>query len=347
MAGLGLSIEDLQKWESGIMRPGPTIASAPKKDKPVTEFAEAVATPLSLSPTGIGQAAATAVSAAPFLAGEKSFKELLSSLSEVVLGVVGNKAVPAVKKVWGGQSATGYMDAVRSKQVFRPAAPLADGKVRFEIPDTAAKVKLENFTPFNFDGTPGRIGAEGTLKELLDHPELFKNYPFLERTKVTLVLDPNLGTVATGYHRNDINEIVLQAENKDALISTLMHEIQHAIQIKEGFNTGGSANTISDVIAGKYSGAQVNLKKPGEIYSDSDIKSGSLLESQLKRVGRLKPGSDPLSQNYLQYLHLAGEQEARQVGERALMTPEQLLATPPWRHPGDVNQDKLIFTIYK
>ena len=95
-----------------------------------------------------------------------------------------------------------------------------DGKPRFEVDDSGAKIKNPN----------GK-----TLGEILDHPELFKNYPELQN--MTVKVDPNLR--GNGEFQPWDNSITVKSASDPG---TLLHETQHGIQTKEGFAKGANAS---------------------------------------------------------------------------------------------------------
>jgi hypothetical protein len=110
-----------------------------------------------------------------------------------------------------------------------------DKKWRFEISDAEASV----------------AARAGSLGDVLDHPELKEAYPSLiKNTRVEntgtpgeggLFMSPGLDRPKiiraidrlTGYQPNRI------ALDRDAGKSTLLHEVQHGIQEREGFHPGG------------------------------------------------------------------------------------------------------------
>lgn len=102
-----------------------------------------------------------------------------------------------------------------------------DGKPRFEISDDRAE-----FNPTAFD-----IKKSADLDEVLIHPELFKTYPELHQVKVELT--PPRGDGISGYFEPHEGKIYLVEGPYDHK-STILHEIQHWIQFKEGFALGGN-----------------------------------------------------------------------------------------------------------
>lgn len=101
-----------------------------------------------------------------------------------------------------------------------------DGKWRYELDDSKVRVKDD-------------LHTYGTLKEVIDAPELFAAYPDAENIFVSF--ENTNGK--SGAYNPEFDSISLNAELKsdpDKLKSTLLHEMQHAIQNREGFASGAS-----------------------------------------------------------------------------------------------------------
>lgn len=94
---------------------------------------------------------------------------------------------------------------------------------KFEIGDSKARLN-PNFK------------SGGKLGELLEHEELFKAYPELKDISVKKINDE--GGEKLGYYDPNKKEIAI---NNIGDKSTLMHEVQHAIQDIEGFAKGSGA----------------------------------------------------------------------------------------------------------
>ena len=91
------------------------------------------------------------------------------------------------------------------------------------------------------------------LDEVVKHDKLFEAYPALRDVKVRF--EANTGNKEGSYHP-ETNEIVLRTGLKlepEALKSTLIHEIQHAVQEREGFARGTSPVYWDEMIQGGYS----------------------------------------------------------------------------------------------
>ena len=96
-----------------------------------------------------------------------------------------------------------------------------DGAWKFEIDDNPAKIKNQN---------------ADKLGDLLEHKELFKAYPELKDIKIKKIIDEKGENL--GYYDPNKKEIGI---NNIGDKSTLMHEVQHAIQDIEGFAKGSGA----------------------------------------------------------------------------------------------------------
>lgn len=106
----------------------------------------------------------------------------------------------------------------------------ADGKWRFEIDDSRMQLRTDAADIPNYT----------TLRELVDAPELFEAYPDMADLSVTLhtLEDGQNG----GYSRKfDSIELSRDLKNRpEALLNSLIHEVQHAIQNREEFASGAN-----------------------------------------------------------------------------------------------------------
>lgn len=106
----------------------------------------------------------------------------------------------------------------------------ADGKWRFEIDDSRMQLRTDAADIPNYT----------TLGELVNAPELFEAYPDMADLSVTFhtLEDGQNG----GYSRKfDSIELSRDLKNRpEALLNSLIHEVQHAIQNREGFASGAN-----------------------------------------------------------------------------------------------------------
>lgn len=91
------------------------------------------------------------------------------------------------------------------------------------------------------------------LRDILDHEELFKKYPSLGSIQVDFVR-VNPGESVFGYYIHSPKPVIGITQNVltdkgDGVLSTLLHEIQHAIQRQEGFAAGADADSSVSIDA--------------------------------------------------------------------------------------------------
>ncbi len=191
-----------------------------------------------------------------------------------------------------------------------------------------------------------------TLKDYIDAPSLFTEYPQLRDVKIKF---DNL-TGARGYWSHSDNTIVLDNNLKGEIKRVLAHEIQHAIQDIEGFARGGNEHTadelrdkarvwawrnglvataqdyphlagttaIQQLLIDEYTQDGLQQYIPTE---EQRIKGFNLYvrgydnegyQSAWEQMSKIRPGD-----NRGTYRRLAGEVEARNVANRLNYTPEE------------------------
>ncbi|WP_148224947.1 DUF6782 family putative metallopeptidase [Nitratifractor salsuginis] len=209
--------------------------------------------------------------------------------------------------MFAGSKATGFKDAEEAGRVHPGKYDLMP---RFEIDDSKSTIKSIE---------PGTH----RLEDVLQHDELYRNYPELKDVKVTFAEMPK---GEKGYYEPGKNEIVLNSTMpKDEIRSSLLHEAQHAIQDTEGFAGGGSYD-------------QALRKIEGRIYDLEKRSSLSPLEAmrykdQLDELKRAKG-----EKAFELYQKMAGEIEAREVQARQGLTPEERNIIPPYENTGTLAQ---------
>jgi len=168
----------------------------------------------------------------------------------------------------------------------------ADGKWRYEMPDV--KFNDININTLNKNDKYNYI--EDKLGKILKDNELFKTYPELRDTELVLYSFSNPEGTTGRYTGNfetpnialwgvDYSKPELTNEQK----STLIHEIQHAIQDIEGFARGGSSSkflNLDNPLFAKYNSKdnQKAVKRYNELYNSLEYRkelseSNKLFES--------------------------------------------------------------------
>lgn len=207
--------------------------------------------------------------------------------------------------------------------------------------------------------------GNATLEDILDHEALFRAYPQLRRTKVEFADMPKN---TMGSYSPSQNLITLSNELRNAPESTLVHEIQHAIQNAEGFTRGSNREyweeklTSGDKIQSKgFQDAREKLiqfqlnkaneealalkdkiEQAGEL--DDDLTKYDRLWEEAERRGldgKINEYYDLLDNYYTQmnrpgnsvpselYYNTAGEIEARDAANRRSMSDWTRKMVPP------------------
>lgn len=215
-----------------------------------------------------------------------------------------------------------------------------DGKWRYEIDDPGIK---PDYWDSYYNRIKTRIPYNTTLSDLLsDDSQLLKLYPQLADVKI--VIGTISENILTGGQKGffDVNRNLISINYYSQLkyggkqgISTLVHEIQHAVQEIEGFAVGGSPqmfmqdySNLSDAID-EYNGKLKQLvqdHEKGLIPKDkfNDLYHDTMTH-KLGYVRELQALRDPITGTigYPQYKRLAGEIEAREVQNRIELTESE------------------------
>ena len=170
-----------------------------------------------------------------------------------------------------------------------------------------------------FTGSPAKLAIE--------HPELYRAYPELEDVRVMqgTVKPDFLGAFIPKYNALEVTTEGLKKDPR----STALHEMQHAIQEKEGFAVGGNLDTMARLKSTIYD-------KIGELNSQmgtyvkamdasSDPVEKALLKQQYDAAMEERMKLVPFAQlePYDAYRALMGEAEARLTQTRKDLTSEE------------------------
>jgi hypothetical protein len=191
-----------------------------------------------------------------------------------------------------------------------------DGNWKFELPDHE----------IYFTGHEG-VGVGGP-NSLVQHPILKEAYPDLQHVRIAFSPELSRGD---GVYANFSGGAKPTAE-KPAQIrlpvgppwetpGIAVHELQHGVQDIENFGRYGTPLNAYDPV--HLERAKDLLRRADQLRSQGDAKAASTLD--YRAISVLQSAT-----NFDNYMRLAGEIEARNAQTRALMTPEQRLAKPPW-----------------
>ncbi|NLU13398.1 MAG: hypothetical protein GXX06_09470 [Gammaproteobacteria bacterium] len=143
-----------------------------------------------------------------------------------------------------------------------------DGKWRFEISDDQAKLRVAGKNAGELIDSAALDAITGGRKfpvtsDLIDHAQLFVAYPKLSNIKVERM--PEGGTALARLKRRATGFTIQLRDNlpREKVASAILHELQHGIQVYEGFAVGGSKNMVfSDL---DMSGANAYRALAGEV----------------------------------------------------------------------------------
>lgn len=212
----------------------------------------------------------------------------------------------------------------------------ADSRWRQEIDDSKATVNPKAFKTI----TAEHIGPGGkkitqefnpSLGDILDHPELYKAYPDLRHIEVIPFKEGEQYGRAAYNASNDTIEL-----GKNFAIEDVLHEVQHAIQKREGFAKGGSpAQNFALRFEEELRIAKIEANQLLQ-YRQSDKFKGWSKEDEgriqeLKRLFEIDTLRKSLAfkEAESQYMRLAGEVESRNVEIRGILNQNARRAIPP------------------
>jgi hypothetical protein len=302
---------------------------------------------------GLGAGAAPAARTA-LKGGGLLGKEALRQMNEGT-GLLGKVAIDPRQYMFIGENAKTWNPAkakeavklekkgISPEEIWKKTGTVrgVDGKLRQEISDAGSKI-----TDNVYEGIVKNKRFEGKMGDALTNPELYKAYPD--------TADIGTGMYAWKTPEGSYDEIsrtiTAGGAGTTSQRSAALHELQHDIQRKEGFATGGTSTSTE--------GAGLNKENifdfAKQAYEESIGKSGQMSDDQLlaelldkpftkknyKNWGNL---SEREKLNWLDagrqraYRRLAGEAEARLTQNRMNLTPEQRLQYFPY------NQGKEIY----
>jgi hypothetical protein len=209
----------------------------------------------------------------------------------------------------------------------------ADGQWRKEISDKEAKVDWTKFDTAYSE--KGQVHKLAELGQLLKHQAFFEAYP--EAKKIVVYANPELDKLKyNGMYSSDTGVLHINPRLLDKpgeAKSTLIHELQHWIQHKEGFDLGHVDNIEkavkeslkSDVLKKHYQGSFNEIKRLADQYrkETNPTTKQMIYEDAVETAkGILKDADNPL------YVRLASEVEARNASRRMDMAWTQMRASP-------------------
>jgi hypothetical protein len=237
------------------------------------------------------------------------------------------------------------------------------GDWQFEIPDDQANLNLDMLDQFNNGLFHIPLFEDVTLGEVLNHPPLFAAHPDVANIPLK---STGLSFGAKGAYNEPTDTMYLAGAAPDDLLSTILHETQHAIQGRENFPRGASPamfqpqgfaeeerqfnlenkdflQQLNDLGLNRYSLDSIltNVANKANKWDTSpwfaDQREGykklvnsGLLDRAKEFNQKDRQFSAIRDQALEDYQHTAGEVEARTVQARQGYSPAQRAAEPPW-----------------
>ena len=224
-----------------------------------------------------------------------------------------------------------------------------DGKWRFEIPDDFEAISLDKLLN----------DKQAKLGEIYDNPQLFEAYPDLKDVPVRI---EEMKDEFNGFAYANTITLSASLKNDNKAKSTLVHEIQHLIQRREGFARGGTPETARNQIQQEINMLNKRLislsedekaylsyqdmwmdatftefdqEKANRAYAEIEKLEKSISKERRVEIQEMKARCTVLKNALAEggngldlYWRLAGEQEARYVASRAAQNSENAKGVP-------------------
>jgi hypothetical protein len=182
-----------------------------------------------------------------------------------------------------------------------------DGNYKTVISDVKAYVDMDALSQIR----TGTFPAKGTVGDVLVHDELFQVYPEIAKIPLKPVIERGVG--GSMYPDNSVMTVnPAHTQTELSMLSTLLHETQHAVQHIEKFAPGGAAKQFLpfDPVS-----VQVKLDNARKTGDQSQIDAANVYAKKLNAK---------LDEARNRYLNLPGEQEARFTQETNALTEAEL-----------------------
>lgn len=170
-----------------------------------------------------------------------------------------------------------------------------DGMWRQEVPDASAGFRLD------FNKTlPSKSNAYSPLAMPLGgaftHPDVYMAYPDILRTgRMEVAKSPDWMPASSNSGSQRGNQFYVRDKTEEGARSTVLHELQHAVQQREGFAPGGGESQFYDEALKKVTAAHPEMT-PEQLTTAAGAEA------------------------FAQYRRLMGEAEARATQARANLT---------------------------
>lgn len=227
-----------------------------------------------------------------------------------------------------------------------------DGKWRFEIDDSGAKLLTESSNPDKFKNVFDEAARKKNgvkLSQVLSHPALFEAYPSIK--KVRVIIDDESDSEAA-FNPSDMAIAIKtptgSSKSTKSTLSAIIHEIQHAIQEVEGFAKGGDPSEMIGSEQDKFRRVMNTtvllmgfLDYSRDEALDAFKNEYGLYDKQIEVLRKMpvdvfdfgvefNRNQPAISEDqYAEYFALAGEVEARNTQKRLGMNAQERKLTAP------------------
>ena len=123
-----------------------------------------------------------------------------------------------------------------------------NGKWRWWLDDSKAKIRKETLHPGNIIRGIGGKGADGVpLHSVMEHDALYDAYPELMQARTGKIYYDSHRSRAGHFDPRD-NSVHMRAPDPESMRDGLLHEANHGVQNAEGFAPGGSPEGAEELI---------------------------------------------------------------------------------------------------
>lgn len=226
-----------------------------------------------------------------------------------------------------------------------------DGMWRQEIDDSAARMDAHSMRYLESAQAINPLKT-GKLSDVLTHRKVYGAYPDAQDIGVDLAYSKNGGAYAPKTEWGDPEQLAIGPVADPR--STALHELQHAIQRREGFAKGGSQRQMRDVFGEIADQKAKEIRKfsdlaySGDPLNMSDVRKPGALKKALEASKAMQDAKGMMARldqlpelGFDAYKKLAGEAEARATQARIPLNAEQRRAMFP-ADSYDVPLDSLI-----
>lgn len=264
---------------------------------------------------------------------------------------IGNMMIGPESKIWDKEMAFNARKLEAKgetpEQIFDKTgmARGLDNQWRQEISDKFATMKgggtfgetvMNRMSALGKDKTAEPV----TLNDVFYHPKLAEAYPELMNIEVQFTKkgSQNKGELV---HTNEGYVVRVNPDMPaDKAKSTILHEIQHAVQGQEGWNRGANYNQQVKYYVdekNKIMSQIEDLNRQGsEAYKADDMEKYRQLMASRDVLSKKYMQIEPEKMGYEDYLLHGGEAESRLVQNRMNLGPEELRQYYPFQK-GDIN----------